>query len=113
MRKAFAAFLAVGLVGLASAAWAEPLKVFVTVPPQKYVVQAVGGPRVEVSVLVPPDTDPHIYRPRPRQMVELSRAAIYFAIGCPFEAAHRKGAGLGGSRRAGTAPVLQDDGSFA
>jgi len=87
MRKAFAAFLVAGLVGLASAAWAEPLKVFVTVPPQKYVVQAVGGPRVVVSVLVPPGTDPHIYEPRPRQMVELSRAAVYFAIGYPFERA--------------------------
>jgi zinc transport system substrate-binding protein len=85
MRRALAAVLIIGALGLASTAWAAPLKVFVSVPPQRYIVQAVGGPRVEVSVLAPPGADPHTYEPRPRQMVELSRAAIYFAIGLPLE----------------------------
>jgi len=87
MRKAFAIVLMVVLIGLASAAWAEPLKVFVSIPPQKYIVQAVGGDRVQVSVLVPPGADPHTYEPRPRQMAELSRAALFFAIGIEFERA--------------------------
>jgi zinc transport system substrate-binding protein len=87
MRKALPVVIIVGLIGLASAAWAEPLKVFVSILPQKYIVQAVGGDRVQVSVLVPPGADPHVYEPRPRQMVELSRAALFFAIGIEFERA--------------------------
>jgi len=64
---------------------AEPVPVFVSILPQKYFVEKVGGALVGVSVMVPPGANPHIYEPRPNQMVALSKAKIYFAVGVTFE----------------------------
>ena len=64
---------------------AEPVPVFVSILPQKYIVQQIGGERVDVSVMVQPGADPHTYEPKPSQMAKLSKARIYFAIGVPFE----------------------------
>ncbi len=69
---------------------ASPLSVFVSIEPQRYFVERIGGDRVAVSVLVPAGADPHSYEPKPRQMTELSRAAVYFAIGIDFEKAWLK-----------------------
>jgi len=63
-----------------------PLKVAVSIPPQKYFVQRIGGNLVDVSVMVSPGSSPATYEPRPRQMVDLTRSKIYFAIGVGFEA---------------------------
>lgn len=64
-----------------------PLAVAVSIPPQKYFAERIGGKYVSVTVMIPPGADPHIYEPRPRQIVALADAEIYFAIGVPFEAA--------------------------
>jgi len=63
----------------------EAIPVFVSIPPQKYFVEKVGGNLVIVSVMVPPGANPHIYEPRPSQMTALSKSRIYFAIGVTFE----------------------------
>jgi zinc transport system substrate-binding protein len=63
----------------------EPIPVFVSVPPQKYFVEKIGGSLVKVSVMVPPGANPHIYEPRPHQMTALAKSRIYFAIGATFE----------------------------
>ena len=65
----------------------KPL-VFVSIAPQKYFVQQIGKGLVEVHVLVPPGTDPHSYEPKPKQMVAISKANLYFAIGIEFEKAN-------------------------
>jgi zinc transport system substrate-binding protein len=62
--------------------------VFVSIAPQKYFVQQIGKDLVEVHVLVPPGTDPHSYEPKPKQMVAISKAKLYFAIGIEFEKAN-------------------------
>lgn len=72
---------------LSGAFAAAPIPVFVTIAPQANVVKRIGGDRVEVQVLVEPGADPHTYEPKPRQMAELSRAALYFAIGIEMEKA--------------------------
>lgn len=61
--------------------------VFVSIPPQEYFVQRIGGGRFEARALVAPGQSPHSYQPTPRQMEDLSRAAAYFRIGVPFEEA--------------------------
>ncbi|NIQ92121.1 MAG: zinc ABC transporter solute-binding protein, partial [Deltaproteobacteria bacterium] len=53
--------------------WARPLKVFVSIVPQKYFVEKVGGDLVDVSVMVQPGANPHNYEPKPKQMVALSK----------------------------------------
>jgi len=59
--------------------------VLVSIAPQKYFVERIGGDRVQVSVMVLPGSNPHAYEPKPRQMTELSRARLYVAAGMPFE----------------------------
>jgi zinc transport system substrate-binding protein len=41
------------------------VRVVVSVPPQEEFVKAVGKDKVQVTVMVPPGADPHIYEPRP------------------------------------------------
>jgi zinc transport system substrate-binding protein len=78
-----AAFLL--LAGLGAAVAAAPLPVFVSILPQKQMVQQIGGDWVDVRVMVPPGADPHTYEPRPTQMVALAKTRIYFSVGVPFE----------------------------
>jgi len=63
----------------------KPLEVTVSILPQKYFVEKIGGDGVEVSVMVLPGSNPATYEPKPRQMVNLTQSRIYFAIGVPFE----------------------------
>jgi zinc transport system substrate-binding protein len=72
--------------------WVSPVeaaatRVFVSIAPQKYFVQKIGGDLVSVAVLVPAGADPHTYEPKPKQMAELSKCAVYFAVGIDFEKA--------------------------
>jgi zinc transport system substrate-binding protein len=69
---------------------ADQLKAFVSITPQQYFVQKIGGNLVDVSVLVPAGADPHTYEPKPRQMAELAKSAVYFAVGIDFEKAWMK-----------------------
>jgi zinc transport system substrate-binding protein len=87
LRLSFWAFLLLlcAVLGSGSALAGEPIPVFVSIPPQKYFVEKIGGSFVQVSVMVPPGANPHIYEPRPTQMTALSKSKIYFAIGVTFE----------------------------
>ena len=64
---------------------AERLPVFVSIVPQKYFLEKIGGDVLDVSVMVLPGANPATYEPKPHQMVALSKAKLYFAIGVPFE----------------------------
>jgi zinc transport system substrate-binding protein len=63
----------------------DPLQVFVSIAPQKYFVDHIGKDLVDVQVMVQPGASPHTYEPKPHQMMALSKARIYFAIGVTFE----------------------------
>jgi zinc transport system substrate-binding protein len=65
----------------------EKISVVVSIPPQKYFVEAIGGPHVDVIVMVPPGHAPEIFEPKPAQMKQLAAAKVYFAMGVPFESA--------------------------
>ena len=71
------------LPGVAHAA--EKVSVFVSILPQRYFLERIGGDAVEVSVMVMPGASPATYEPTPRQMAGLTRAKAYFSIGVPFE----------------------------
>lgn len=72
------------LASLASAA-TTPLPVAVSVLPQKYLVERVGGSWVAVSSLVSGGKDPHTFEPTPAQVAQLAKAQLYFATGMSFE----------------------------
>ncbi len=59
--------------------------VAVSILPQKYFVERIGGDAVSTMVLVLPGESPETYDPTPKQVTELSRAKILFTIGVPFE----------------------------
>ena len=63
----------------------DTIKVFVSILPQKYLVERIGGKRVNVSVMVKPGLSPETYEPTPKQMAELHDARLYFRIAVPFE----------------------------
>jgi zinc transport system substrate-binding protein len=61
------------------------VSVFVSILPQRYFLERIGGDAVDVSVMVMPGASPATYEPTPRQMAGLTRAKAYFSIGVPFE----------------------------
>lgn len=84
--KRFAFILAVLLFGLVDSVQAEGrLPVYVSILPQQYFLEKVGGELVDVSVMVLPGASPATYEPTPKQMAGLARAKAYFSIGAPFE----------------------------
>jgi zinc transport system substrate-binding protein len=87
MKKAFVFGVLFLLVSGGKIIFAGPIKVFVSVVPQKYFVQRIGGDQVDVSVMVEPGASPATYEPKPKQMVALAKTKIYYAIGVPFEKA--------------------------
>lgn len=62
-----------------------PLKVVATYGVLGDLVEQVAGDKVEMTVLVGADGDPHVYEPTPRDTVALSEATILFENGLEFE----------------------------
>ncbi len=85
MKKIFCpVFLLLVLLLPAGTAQAR-LNAFVSILPQAYIVQRIGGDNVSVNVLVGPGQSPHAYEPTPKQVAALSGADVFFTIGLPFE----------------------------
>ncbi|WP_290647855.1 zinc ABC transporter substrate-binding protein [Aquisalimonas sp.] len=59
------------------------LPVTVSVPPQGYLVEAIGGERVDVSIMIEPGRSPHTFSLSPRRMMALDDAQVYFKVGHP------------------------------
>lgn len=57
----------------------------VSILPQAYFVEKVGGSRVDVGILVGAGQDPHTYEVTPRQMARFGSARVYFRVGLPVE----------------------------
>ncbi len=105
-----------GLLPLSAAASASQarLEVFASLPPQAAIVSRLGGPQVRCQTLLTAGQDPHTFEPKPRQVQELARAAIYFTSGLPFERALAEKIGGSGhlalvDSSAGIAKLLSDD----
>lgn len=63
----------------------DRMRVTVSIIPQKVLVQRIAGDLVDVQLLVQPGQSPATYEPTPRQMMDLSKAQLYYRIGVPFE----------------------------
>jgi zinc transport system substrate-binding protein len=61
--------------------------VFVSIPPQAFLVQRLAGGIVQVEILLPPAASPATFEPTPKQMAALGRSQLYLQIGAPFEEA--------------------------
>jgi len=80
-------FLLAGCGRPATRVPATGLNITVSIVPQKYFVERIGGDRVNVNVMVEPGFSPATYEPKAEQLKELSRADAYISIGVPFEKA--------------------------
>lgn len=79
-------FLTLGVISVPPAAAAGPT-VFVSILPQKFFVEQIGGDHFSIEVMVPPGASPHTYEPKPSQMRNLARARVFFTIGVAMEKA--------------------------
>lgn len=79
-------FMLVLLTGcLPQSCWGSTLKVAVSILPERYFVERIGGDKVTVEVMIPPGANPAVYDPKPDQLKKLSECQLYFAIRVPFE----------------------------
>ncbi|WFS62097.1 zinc ABC transporter substrate-binding protein [Pseudodesulfovibrio thermohalotolerans] len=85
VKKVFLVALGLTLAWAGPASAAGKVRAFVSILPQKYFVERIGGELTDVSVLVQPGANPHMYEPTPRQMAALAKAQVYFAIGINLE----------------------------
>ncbi len=83
----FALLFSAALLIAAFPANSAEKSVFVSIAPQKYFVEKIGGERVEVHIMVSSGASPHTYEPSVGQMKKLADADAYFAIGVTFEKA--------------------------
>ena len=73
------------LMNLSSQAYSQALEVFVSILPQQYLVESIGGEHVNVTVMVKPGQSPATFEPSPKAMSRYSTADVYFTIDMPFE----------------------------
>jgi zinc transport system substrate-binding protein len=89
LKRSFFAVILISLLILAVlsgfAEASQKVPVVVSIPPQKYFLEQIGKELVDVTVLIEPGADPHVFEPRPAQMVKLAKSRAYFAIGLTFE----------------------------
>ena len=77
-------FLVAALASAALSAAERPI-VFVSIPPQAWLVKRLAGEAAEVQTLLTSGANPHTYEPTARQIKKLSEAALYLTVGLPFE----------------------------
>ena len=65
MRVVFVALIQV--LYFSGKGWAEPIPAFVSIAPQKYFVERIGGKEVEVEVMVKPGESPATFNPNPKK----------------------------------------------
>ena len=63
----------------------EKIKVYASFYPLYDFASKVGGELVEVSVVVPPATEPHSFEPTPRTLADLENADVFIYNGLEFE----------------------------
>jgi len=78
--------MGIAIMSSPSLSFAEPaFRVAVSLPPQKYFVERIGGDLVDVTVMVEPGANPHTYEPKPRQMAAISGVEAFLTMGIAFE----------------------------
>ncbi len=61
----------------------EKIIVSVSILPQKFFVEKIGGDKVSINTLIPNGASPVLYEPNPLQMKNLEKSTVYFKVGHP------------------------------
>ena len=64
----------------------DALVVTVSILPQAYFVERIGGDAVAINTMVGKGEDAHTYEPKPDQMRALNDSEVFFSIGVEYEA---------------------------
>lgn len=75
---------------LSTAAGSDPVRAHVSIKPLQFLVEQVGGRRVEIAVVVEAGQSPETYEPTPRQISGLAEADVFFGVGMPLEPVWRR-----------------------
>ena len=89
-RAGIAAVLLWGLLGATACDRAGPADrpvIAVSIAPHKTLVKRLVGSSADVLVLLPAGSNPSVYEPDARRILQLARARVYFTAGVPFERA--------------------------
>lgn len=73
------------VIGGTGAAFAEPLKVVASFSIIGDIAANIGGDKVEIVTLVGPDSDAHVYEPKPADVAAMAGANIVLMNGLGFE----------------------------
>ncbi len=60
-------------------------KIAVSIAPEAWIVSQIVGESNTTFTLLPKNASPESYRPKPKDLLALKKAEIYFTIGVPFE----------------------------
>jgi zinc transport system substrate-binding protein len=85
MRAAAALFFLLSAFSCGGVRNSQKLPLVAGIMPQKYILDRLGGEYLDVSVLVAPGENPHMYNATPRQMDRLLSAKAFFVSGQEFE----------------------------
>jgi len=85
MYRFFAPLLLLLVVGTLCEAEAAAIKAVVGIAPYCAFVKRIGGDYVEAIAVVPAGVSSHSYEPTSRQILEATKADIWFTLGEPFE----------------------------
>ncbi len=84
MRPLFSFFVLL-IAGLFGVLEAQP-RALVTIPAHRFFVQRVAGDKLSVELIVPLGSSAHTYEPTPKQVIQASKADLWFTTGEAFEA---------------------------
>jgi zinc transport system substrate-binding protein len=63
----------------------DTLLITVSILPQAYFVERIGGDLVNVNIMVGPGEEAHTYEPLPEQMRALNDSLMFFSVGIEYE----------------------------
>jgi len=61
------------------------INTIVSIVPQQTFLKAIGGDKINITLMVQAGDSPHAYEPKPSQMLSVNKADLYMAIGVEFE----------------------------
>jgi zinc transport system substrate-binding protein len=61
------------------------INAIVSILPQQTFLKAIGGDKVNITLMVLPGNSPHTYEPKPSQMIAVAKSELYLAIDVEFE----------------------------
>ena len=61
------------------------INIVVSILPQQTFLKAIGGDKVNITLMVLPGNSPHTYEPKPSQMIAVAKSELYLAIDVEFE----------------------------